>query len=355
MTRLAAQTMDLAIARMPAGLMPKNAAATLRDAADYLAPGVPLYFEHRLSGRDQSIDVSQHFFAAEDGAAALRGLADRRLETGADSGLDAWRRLATFAKDWASDADLAKAIVEIGLEHDQTTDGDWGRAPAVFAAFQGDILEGRVAGQRFTSAVAPGSERAWRALISAVERARSHGLVPGRMVGAMLSRDAQLRCMVRGLTSRATQDFLTALGWPGDHEALGDLLRQPPLASEATRLVLGFGPGLANDCGLEIIHRQDAAGRQRLEAVFGWLVEQGLADADRVQALHAWPGFVTPHGAGPDWPDALIARDLERSRASLDYFSAFISHVKINVAAGRILPAKVYLGLTPVSWRPCTT
>lgn len=354
MTRLAAQTMDLAIARMPAGLMPKDAAATLRDAADHLAANTQLYFECRLSGDDRAIDVSQHFFAEAGGAAALGTLAGRRLAIGTGDGLDAWRRLAAFAETWSWDADLA-AIIEIGLEHDQAPDGDWGRAPAVFAAFQGDILDSRAVGARFMAAVAPGSQDAWRALISTVDSARSHGLAPGRMVGVMLSRDAQLRCMVRGLTPRATQHFLTAVGWPGDNEALGDLLRQPQLAGDATRLVLGFGPDLAGDCGIEVIHPQDGDGRRRLDAVIGWLAERGLADADRVQALRAWPGPITPHGSGPDWPDALIARDLAMPRTTFDYFNAFISHVKINIVAGRVLPAKAYLGLAPVSWRPCTT
>ncbi|MDO9473039.1 MAG: hypothetical protein Q7J28_08280 [Caulobacter sp.] len=354
MSRLAARTMDLAIARFPADLLPEGAEATLRGAAARIAPDTQLYFECRLAGDERAIDVSQHFFAADGGAGALRGLAGRGLATGARGGLDAWRRLAAFAEDWSSDADLA-AIIEIGLEHDQAPDGDWGRAPAVFAAFQGDILDNRAAGARFMAAVAPGSQDAWRALISTVECARSHGLVPGRMVGVMLSRDAQLRCMVRGLTPQATQGFLTAIGWPGDHEALEDLLRQSPLAGDATRLVLGFGPDLAGDCGLEIIHPQDADGRSRLDAVMEWLVERGLADANRVRALARWPGRITPHAAGADWPDALIARDLATPRSAFDYFNAFISHVKINLVAGRALPAKAYLGLAPVSWRACRT
>ncbi len=205
------------------------------------------------------------------------------------------------------------------------------------------------------TAVAPGSRDAWRALVSAVECARSHGLIPGRMVGAMLSRDGQLRCMVRGLTPPATQRFLTAVSWPGDLDALQALLREPPLAGDATRLVLGFAPDLTADCGLEAIHAQDANGRARLDALLGWLVERGLADAERVRALAAWPGAITPLEAGANWPDALIARDLASPRTGFEYFNAFISHVKINISEGRPLPAKAYLGLAPLSWRACTT
>ena len=354
MSRLAAQTMNLAIARFPAGLLPEGATATLRDAAGHLAPDTQLYFECRLAGEDRAIDVSQHFFAA-GGARALGDLARRRLASGEGPDIETWRRLADFVDTWSSTADLAKAIVEIGLEHDQAPGGDWTAPPAVFAAFRGDILDERTAGEQFVTAVAPGSRDAWRALITAIECARSHGLVPGRMVGAMLSRDGQLRCMVRGLTPSATQRFLAAIGWPGDLDALQALLRQPPLAGDATRLVLGFAPDLTAECGLEAIHAQDANGRAGLGALLEWLVERGLADAERVSALAAWPGAITPLEASADWPDAMIARDLASPRTGFEYFNAFISHVKINISGGRPLPAKAYLGLAPLSWRACTT
>jgi hypothetical protein len=352
MTGLAGQTMDLAIARLPARLMPEGAAARLRPAAGYLAPDVQLYFECRLAGADQSIDVSQHLFAGDGGAVALRSLAERSLKAG---GGVAWRRLAALGDAWSSDAVLAGGIVEIGLEHDQAPPGAWPRPPAVFAAFRCDILDDRAAGEQFMATVAPSSLEAWRALISAVECAGSQGLVPGRMVGAMLSRDGQLRCMVRGLGPPATRKFLTATGWPGDQDALVDLLAQPPLAGEATRLVLGFGPDLAGDCGIEVIEPRDARGRLRLIALLNWLVERDLADGERVRALDGWPGAVTPLDPTADWPDALILRDLGAARTGIDYFNAFISHVKINFVRGRPLPAKAYLGFAPVRRRACTT
>jgi ATP-binding cassette subfamily B protein len=112
--------------------------------------------------------------------------------------------------------------------------------------------------------------------------------------------------MVRGLAPPATRRFLTAAGWPGDQDALVDLLAQPPLAGEATRLVLGFGPDLAGDCGIEVIEPRDAGGRLRLIALLNWLVERGLADGERVRALDGWPGAVTPLDATGDWPDALL-------------------------------------------------
>lgn len=352
MTQLASQTMDLAIARLPASLMPDGAAATLQQAAGYMAPDVQLYFECRLAGADRSIDVSQHLFAGDGGADALRSLAERGLKAG---GGDAWRRLATLADAWSSTPTLNGGVVEIGLEHDQAPDGDWRRPPAVFAAFRGDILDDRAAGEQFVAIVAPGSRAAWGALISAVECARSHGLVPGRMVGAMLSRDGQLRCMVRGLTPSATERFLAAVGWPGDPETLRGLLRATPLADDATRLVIGFAPHLTGDCGLEVIHTQDAAGRARLGALLEWLVARGLADVERVRGLSDWVGAITPLDPAAAWPDAMIARDLTTPRTEFETFNAFISHVKINIAGGRPLPAKAYLGLAPARRRACTT
>lgn len=344
MSRLAAQTLDLAIARFPAALLPAGGADSLRRATPHLAPGLQLYFECRLAGEDRSIDLSQHLFAAQGGADSLRDLARRQAR--APGAPAAWTRLDAFAAAWPTEP----AIVEIGLEHDQTPGGDWVGAPAVFAAFETSVLDDRPAGERFIAAVAPEGAEAWRRLVEALECAASHGLTPGRMVGVMLSRDAQLRCMIRGLSPPALRRFLADIAWPGEVDPLLALLAEAPLAGAATRLVLGFTPEVSGDCGVEVIHDRDPAGVAALRALLDWLPAQGLADPERVAALADWPGAMTPLDPSLAWPDALIARDLA-GPGQLDYFNAFISHVKLNITGGRPRPAKAYLGFAPVHRR----
>ncbi|MEI9852225.1 MAG: hypothetical protein WDN24_16750 [Sphingomonas sp.] len=330
MSRLALQTIDLAIAHLPPELLSPAQAGGLRAAAHDLAPGQQLYFEVRLAGEDRAIDVSQHFYAESGGAAALLALAARGSSP-------AWRRIADFARAWPR----LPAIAEIGLEHDAGI-----ATPAVFAAFATGMLADRAAGQAFVEAVAPDALPGWRHALAALETAEACGLTGGRMIGAMLSRDGQLRAMVRGLSPAGLAGFLDAAGWPGDRAAMLGLLGTPALMHGATRLVLGFAPEMAADWGIEVIHARDAAGEAGRRALLAWLVEAGLAEPGRVAALAAWTGAITPVDARADWPDAMILDDLRSGRRSR--FAAFVSHVKINVEQGRARPAKAYLSLAPV-------
>ncbi|HMO74789.1 MAG TPA: hypothetical protein PKD99_11205 [Sphingopyxis sp.] len=349
MSRFAAQTLELAIAHFPGALLAPDGAAALRGAAPWLAPGRQLYFECRLAGADRPLDISQHFFAHDGGADALLALAERLADAEGEA-QTTWRRIADFARIWSSDAGLADTLVEIGLEHDLGADG-WVPAPAVFAAFRSDVLADRAAGERFIAAVAPQGDAAWRQLLATLERAEAHGLKSGRLVGAMLSRDAQLRCMIRGLSPAPVRAFLTDIGWDGDIGALVALLAQPPLTGDATRLVLGFAPALVADCGLEIIHGYDAPGIAARDGLLDWLAARGLADPARVAALREWPAAITPADARADWPDAMIVRDLA-GKAVRPHFSGFVNHVKLNLPAHRpALPAKAYLALAPLSGR----
>lgn len=326
MTRFAAQTMELAIAHLPPELLAGQEGA-LREAASALAPGRQLYFECRLAGHDRTIDVSQHFFTRDGGTAALLAHADAR----------GWPRLADFARAWPA----LPAITEIGLEHDAGV-----AMPAVFAAFETSVLANREACSRFVDVAVPGSSQALTNLLATLQCAEECGLTGGRMVGAMLSRDAQLRCMIRGLSPEGTRTFLDRIDWPGDRVALLDLLVEPVLTNPATRLVLGFAPDLVAECGIEVIHAHDAAGLAETRALFDRLVVLGLADRARVDALGEWPQTITPADARAGWPDAMIARDL--ATGARQGFKGFMNHVKINVANGRALPAKAYLSLAPV-------
>lgn len=346
MSRFAAQTLELAIAHFPDALVPAGGAEALRRAAPHLAPGRQLYFECRLGGDDRSIDVSQHFFAYDDGAAALLDLAGRRAAAGGPAEA-AWRRIADFAREWGADPAL-EAVAEIGLEHDLGGDGEWIAAPAVFAAFRSGVLADRHGGARFVDAVVPEGRAAWERLVATLEAAERCGLTGGRMIGAMLSRDAQLRTMVRGLSCEPLREFLAAVGWQGDAERLLALLAEPVLGGEATRLVLGFAPGLVADCGLEAIHGYDDAGIAARDALLDRLVDAELAERGRVDALSEWPGAITPVGARADWPDAMLVRDL-LAPAERAHFAGFVNHVKLNLPHGRPpQPAKAYLSLAPV-------
>lgn len=348
MSRFAAQLIELAVRHFPPALLPVGAGELLRRAAPLLAPGRSLYFECRLAGEDRSIDISQHFFAHEDGAAGLGALAAERA--GIPDGAEAvWRKLETLAVRWEQDAALREALAEIGLEHDQAR-GDWVAAPAVFAALKNGALADRAIVETFLQIAAPDALPAWQQAIAALRFAERCGMASGRLVGVMLSRGTELRCMVRGLTPDRLAAFLDAAGATDPDGHLAALLEQDIFAGDAPRLVLGFTPGLAPQFGIEVIHSYDAAGIAARDALIRWTVDTGIADPERAAALADWPEAITPADARGDWPDAMIAAEMS-GQGSATHLSCFVNHLKFSVTPGKPVTAKAYLALAPMGIR----
>lgn len=335
MSRFSAQTLELAIAHFPKVLLPAGEADALRGVAGAVAPMTTLYFECRLKGRDMPVDVSQHFSASAGGPAALLALARRHADSAAS-----WQRLSAFAADWRAGGPL----VEFGLEHDRGV-----KVPALFGGVATGLAEDRAAVATFLATLVPESGAAWARMSAAIDAAGRHGLVAGRLIGAMLSRDGQLRCVFRGLRPEPVMAFLREIGWPGDVPALGTLLAQAPFGSDAARLVLGFAPDPVAGFGIEMIYRKGDTGESidGRDALLAWLVDQSLAEPERVAALDVWDGPITPMSPGTEWPDALVAEDLRAGFKPLVYFTKSLSHVKLNISDGRIVEAKAYLALAP--------
>lgn len=347
MSRLAAQLTDLAIAHFPAALLPPGGGERLRVVAPHLAPATPLYFECRL-GEGEAIDVSQHFFRTEDGARRLQGLADRRLAAVYGRAAEAWRRIAGLAAWWGRDDALARQIVEIGLEYDASPAGGIEPVPALFAAFADGVLPNRRAVEAFVDLLLPAGSTAWPRLVAVLEIAEARGMQAGRMVGLMMSRDGEMRSMIRRLSPEAVRSLLEEAGWAGDIGHLASLLSLPVMRTDAARLVLGFAPDLVPACGIEIIHSLGAEGRAATAALLDWLVAEGLARPDRSRALGEWQGQLTPLEARAPWPDALIARDITGPADRFTVLNRFVNHVKLNLSQGAIVAVKAYLTLQEV-------
>jgi hypothetical protein len=348
MSRLAAETLELAIAEFPRALLPPGGANALRGVVARLSPSQPLYFECRLAGAGDPVDVSVQFHAANGGARALQALAISRAQDLRGEAASTWRRIADFAADWAADEELGRRIAEIGLEYDAGRDGTWMEIPALFAGAASDLLLDCGAVARVVEAVLPDGREAWQRMLAALQAAERQGLRAGRMVGVMLSRDAQLRCMIRHLRPDRVRAFLAELRWRGDLEGL---LAQPQLAGDAARLVLGFAPDLLPDCGIEMIYGRGEREVPGRVALMRWLVDARLADPARVAALDEWTGAITPLNAKADWPAALIARALTEPADTIDLFHRAFSHVKLNLSGGEIRTAKAYLALVPTRQR----
>jgi hypothetical protein len=350
LSRFSSQLMDLAAKAIPAPLMAPKQASILRRAVPALAPWRMLYFECRLSPGGGPIDVSQHFHAANGGAQALAELANRRTAELGGAAADIWRRISALAERWRRDAGLATAMDEICLEHDFTASGLLIETPAIFAAFRSGLLQNRNHVAAVLEMVTPGGLTAWQQMATTLEIAVSHGFTPSPTIGAMTSRDRQLRCMLGHLDSGAVTIFLRQADWPGDIPRLMALLGLPALKGDRRLLVLGFGPQLQADCGLEFIYGQNESRLPERAVILGWLVAQGLVDPQRVQALQEWQGEISPLDAPDEWPDALIVQAFQDGDR-LAWLRRFVNHLKLNIRDGRIESAKAYLALAPTEWR----
>jgi hypothetical protein len=335
--------MELAIADFPGALLPPGGADELRGVVAGLASWRTLYFECRLSGAGRRVDVSQHFHASNGGAEALVELALRRLHELNGDAARAWRRIAGVAELWRNDARLANAIAEIGLEYDVGPSGTWEAVPALFAGFGSGLLSNREPALTFVEAVLPDGIMAWQRLVKTLKVAERYELSAGRLVGVMLSRDAELRCMIRDLQPERVRVFLDQVGWPGGVSVVVDLLSQRVFQSAGALLVLGHGPELVAGCGIEMIYGQGEDKVPERAALLRWLISRELADRVRVGAL-------APINARADWPDALIARALTEGEDRLLYLRRFVNHVKLNIIGDEIAAAKAYLALAPIEW-----
>ena len=343
--------MELAIANFPGALLARGGADELRRAVAGLAPWRMLYFECRLSGGGGGVDISQHFHASNGGAEVLLELALRRSDELAGDAASIWRRIAALAKRWKDDAALAKAMVEICLEYDLGPSCMWEAVPALFAGFDSGLLSHREAASTFVEAVLPDGRMAWQRMATTLEVAEQHRLKAGRTGGVMLSRDGELRCMIGDLRPDRVRAFLNRVGWSGDVSSLVDLLSEPVFQGTGALLVLGYGPELLADCGIEMIYGRDEDRLPERAALLRWLIDRELVDPARAGALDEWREAITPINARVDWPDALIAQALIEDEDRLLYLRRFVNHLKLNISGGEIIAAKAYLALAPVEWR----
>jgi hypothetical protein len=191
----------------------------------------------------------------------------------------------------------------------------------------------------------------WRHMLETLDVAAVHGLRDGGMIGAMLSRDAELRCMLGQPHPDRLAEFFDELGRPEDAAAVAELLSDPIFPLGRCWLVLGFRPRLVAGCGIEVIHGRGADAAEAREAFMAWLLDRGLAAPAPTAALSAWRGAITPLSAGSDWPDALIARALADEPDSLPYLRKFVNHFKLNISGGKAAAAKAYLAVAPAEGR----
>jgi hypothetical protein len=271
-----------------------------------------------------------------------------------------WPRLRAFARTWADSATTVhRAVSAVWLEFDVVdsvrgipADDHTPLRPRVFLDLTREAYAVSPAARRFTAiidALAPlvgGPAPRW--LRRGLERCLRH--LPPSAYLLYVGLPAQdhvhhVRVCVLGLGGPRVGDYLRAVGWPGDLDALREHLRrmagdpEPDAAGiaivhldiddhERVRPALGFEYALAR--------RPQVRGTIGEETFFERLVASAACDARKRDVLRQWPGCAIetlPHAI---WPSLVMRR---------------VSHVKIVYAPPGALEAKAYL-CGAHEWRP---
>jgi hypothetical protein len=164
------------------------------------------------------------------------------------------------------------------------------------------------------------------------------------VVGVMLPRGGELRCVVRGLSAASAGSLVERMGWAGDPGAVAAVFAGAGAHAVEARLGLGFSPRLAPALGVELLLGSGGETDGQREAVLRALATEGLCGAEEADALRGWSGALTPLTSRAPWPDALLAASLLEPERRLGVLLRYLNHVKIGLRPGSEPRAKAYLG-----------
>lgn len=320
---------------IPDALVPPEALAAVSHTASALPAALTreLYLEARL-GAPGAVDLVVHVEAeGRDLLAGVRGPTPR-IENDA-----LWAaRLRRFCRAWAEPASpLNRDVSGLWLEFDVPPEGAPAACPGIFvnlgwAADRGASPKAWTATAALALEQAAGvsvGENAWRSMAHCVAalppdaRMLYAGAFPGRGCGAV-------RLCAQGIPAKAVEPWLRAIGWrggAGEMEMLRGVLDAGGAAPGMVHVDVAHGIGSRIGIELPLERRPQLDGRIAEALLISRLVDMGLCDAGRGDALRGWPGWtrmVLPHQL---WPSLLVRR---------------VNHVKVVMGDGEP-HAKAYL------------
>ncbi len=343
-----ARVLEAAMAGGAAAAFSPGAMGRLLGTAGLLpgALGRRVYFESRLTGSGEQVDLSVHvdrsrraILTGRDPHAALARDVTRR---------PLWRHVDAFATAWAEPGGrLDRDVAGAWLEFDLDPLGPGGATPGVFVDFTHAALTGGSAGGRARLAAAAAAallrggvdartrgalERAFAALPRGAT-VPYVGVLPSRAAGAV-------RLCVDGLGDADVARYLRAVRWPGAADAAVDLVRAltpsvdapgggPDGAPRRTLLHVDVGAETGPRLGIEFVlgRRRQIRGAIGEQRFLGALVATGLCTAAARDALLAWPHCRFAQLPHELWPTLVVRR---------------VNHVKLTVHAEASVEAKAY-------------
>lgn len=255
----------------------------------------------------------------------------------------AWDRLRAFAKLWSQEQGVLTRVPNLWLEFD-TQDvashldaADLIHRPSIFLGLRSKVMERHEQQELLHQA-----SDVLNLPLSLFEQVYSFIQSippPGQLfqLGLMLGRPSQdVRVCVNHLAPEQVPGWLSAINWPGDIQALRDLLQK--LGSELKGLALGFNlcaAGAEEKIGLECYMDWNEQGPEQWAYLLDLLEEFNPCHSVKRAGLLAYPS-VNPLPAG--------FRKNTQGTVCLSLFH-MIHHIKLSFDLDRVSQTKAYLAV----------
>ncbi len=257
-----------------------------------------------------------------------------------------WQNFQNFCQEWVDPASLLhRSIERLWLEFDLFEQSSQVLIPCLFLVLNQENI-GEF--QDLTETVLRLLNHQTDSLLESNLRLCANSVPDGGRIahlGAMLSRTAkEVRVVVKGISSQQLLGYLVKIGWTNITNTLESLVFT--LSEFADTLGLSFDVGdiVHPRIGLEYFWEKQPPDEPRWQLFLDCLVDMGLCNPAKRNALLAWPGFYQKADLPELWPTNLAGGDLFLGNKALSVFWRTINHIKVIYEPGNELETKAYLG-----------
>ncbi|MEA5557103.1 hypothetical protein [Nodularia spumigena] len=334
-------------------LIGEDAVLSLTRLAGNLAPILQGGFECRLSANATQVDLQQCIVGNEQELDLLQEFIAGAVSTCEETEYPKWLRLRDFLAEWRS---CLESIPEIWLEFDvdgtapptpPRKRGGELPLPAIFLGLPHDVSPAvetyGIAVKSLNLLLGDFGWSGWQDNLYGCFAACPDGAFVSH-IGVMLSRNSPaLRVNVKRLQPDLLIPYLQEIGWQGKTVQVAELMTELFALVDRITVCLDVGDQIYPQIGLECILLNQPDSESRWAIFLDYLVERGLCEPEKREALLNWPGEINPINSSVPWPDDLIAASLLQPRERFTVFERRLSHIKIVSQPESPFVAKAYL------------
>ncbi len=341
------EQLDVLLPSLGQALINNDQLSKLRTLAARLTPVSEGGFECRLGPDQPQVDLHQCIYPTDCELALLR---DRISAIGSTADTDirsTWTHLHDFLTELSEPSSpLHSRIPEIWLEYDNQDSHPY---PLPFV-FIGLPQRAAPSAETYDRLAVPALDRLlgshWHVCKDKLYRcfARCSDGAFISHIGVILSGNSRtLRVNVKRLRPDMLISYLQRIGWQGQADELRALVERLFAFFDRITVCLDIGQKVYPQIGFECITPKQSPSVGSWDVFLGYLVEKGLCEPRKREALLSWPGRTDPMNTEAPWPDRLIAESLLKPRNCFTLFNRRLSHIKVVWKPQYPLEAKAYL------------